>query len=143
MLVDTLEETVEYAHAGHPPIVVVNQDGTARTLENGRGALLGVAPFHVQAGRLHLDGVEAAVLYTDGLVERRGEPLDLCIDRLVDLLGVRLTCEEILDRCAGHGPAEDDTIVVRLDFAPVPRRLGSPQSVRMTGAPGFGPMGTG
>ena len=72
---DTLAVTL--ASAGHPPPLVVAPDGTTRYLE-GEGGL----PLGVDAGVAyteHTEQLEAGsivVLYTDGLVERRGRSID-------------------------------------------------------------------
>ena len=68
---------VTLASAGHPPPLVVAPDGTTRYLE-GEGGL----PLGVDAGIAyteHTEQLEAGsivVLYTDGLVERRGRSID-------------------------------------------------------------------
>ncbi len=66
-----------YSMAGHPPPLVVRADGTVE--EIGRGVvdpLLGVG--HVGRGRhrCSLEDGASLVLYTDGLVERRDQPID-------------------------------------------------------------------
>jgi GAF domain-containing protein/anti-sigma regulatory factor (Ser/Thr protein kinase) len=72
---DTLAVTL--ASAGHPPPLVLAPDGTTRYLE-GEGGL----PLGVDAGVAyteHTEQLEAGsivVLYTDGLVERRGRSID-------------------------------------------------------------------
>jgi serine phosphatase RsbU (regulator of sigma subunit) len=74
---------LRHARAGHPPVIVASRYGPARFLEGGLGPPLGAfdgatyadAEDRVVAG-------DTIVLYTDGLIERRREPLDRSLDRL-------------------------------------------------------------
>jgi serine phosphatase RsbU (regulator of sigma subunit) len=73
---------LEYVSAGHPPPLVV-ENGKARYLEASRGAPLGsVANPRYAAAREPLGPDAVIVLYTDGLVERRGRPLSEGLERL-------------------------------------------------------------
>jgi serine phosphatase RsbU (regulator of sigma subunit) len=72
--------TLTYACAGHPPPLLA--DGDAVTyLDGGRSAALGVGEPHGQATVTVQPGARL-VLYTDGLIERRAEPIDAGFDRL-------------------------------------------------------------
>ncbi len=73
-----------WTSAGHPPPVLIDRDGTARFLDQVADPLLGVLP----GAERREQGVVAApcstlLLYTDGLVERRGVELD---ERRAELL---------------------------------------------------------
>jgi serine/threonine-protein kinase RsbW len=74
---------IRYACAGHPPPLAVTPDGTVRFLWEGRSTPLGSS-----LGTMRVEGVESLahdetlVLYTDGLVERRGVGLDAMLERL-------------------------------------------------------------
>jgi serine phosphatase RsbU (regulator of sigma subunit)/anti-sigma regulatory factor (Ser/Thr protein kinase) len=85
LCVDTTTGTVRYANAGHPPPLVVGPDGATRWLEDGLAPPIGAARDIVyrQAEDAVPDG-GALVLYTDGLVERRGEPIDTGLARLAE-----------------------------------------------------------
>ena len=88
---------VTWASAGHPPPVLLRSDGSARLLEDDTDLLLGLDPDRPRRDRsAHLAPGETLLLYTDGLVERRGLGID---DGLADLV----------DQVAGqqHGTAED------------------------------------
>ncbi|MGY5101387.1 SpoIIE family protein phosphatase [Streptomyces sp. 900105245] len=72
-----------WTNAGHPPPLLVTHDGLAEYLTDGHGLLLGTG--------VHLPRPDATtllppgstlVLYTDGLVEAPGEPLDEGLRRL-------------------------------------------------------------
>jgi integral membrane sensor domain MASE1 len=69
------------AVAGHPPPVVVSAQGLAAVVDVRPGPPLGVGgPRAVTTGLLRTE--DTIVLYTDGLVERRGELIDDGIARL-------------------------------------------------------------
>ena len=72
-----------YACAGHPPPLVVPPDGDARYLWDGRSAPLGsiLGTERTEAVAQLAEG-DTIVLYTDGLIERRGESLDDGLHRL-------------------------------------------------------------
>jgi GAF domain-containing protein/anti-sigma regulatory factor (Ser/Thr protein kinase) len=72
---DTLVVTL--ASAGHPPPLVVRPDGSTRFLEGEGGLPLGVdttVPYTEYTEQLEAGSI--VVLYTDGLVERRGRSID-------------------------------------------------------------------
>jgi serine/threonine-protein kinase RsbW len=74
---------MRYACAGHPPPLVVGADGRTRFLWDGRSAPLGSILGHARSeASERLGEGETLVLYTDGLVERRGESLDVGLRRL-------------------------------------------------------------
>jgi anti-sigma regulatory factor (Ser/Thr protein kinase) len=75
--------SARYASAGHLPAVLLGPDGTTRLLEEGRGMPLGVLIQEGLAdGETTIEPGSSVVLYTDGLVERRGESLDVGIAAL-------------------------------------------------------------
>ena len=85
-IIDTTTSTVSYACAGHPYPLVVGSEGTVTWLRDGRRPPLAVRSF---ASRLGANTGTAALppgslllLYTDGLIERRSEPLDDGFTRL-------------------------------------------------------------
>jgi serine phosphatase RsbU (regulator of sigma subunit) len=85
-VVDPATGAIGWAAAGHPPSIVVDGDG-ARTLHGRSGPLLGATPEALYVTeQLDLAIGAALVLYTDGLVERRDEPIDQSIERLVGVL---------------------------------------------------------
>lgn len=78
-IIDTAAGTVSYACAGHPYPLVVGPEGTVTWLQDGRRPPLAVrslAPgLDAPAGRAALPPGSLLLLYTDGLIERRSEPL--------------------------------------------------------------------
>ena len=91
--IDTGE--LRWARAGHPPpLVITPQRGadvnsrengpvTVTYLDDAQGTVLGVRdPPPFTEGRTVLAPGASVLLYTDGLVERRGETIDEGLDRL-------------------------------------------------------------
>ncbi|MEV0123318.1 SpoIIE family protein phosphatase [Streptomyces sp. NPDC050703] len=75
----------ELAHssAGHLPPLLTTWEGDARYIEGGSGLLLGVEPtMPRRTAATVLPARSTVLLYTDGLIERRDEPLDRGLDRL-------------------------------------------------------------
>jgi PAS domain S-box-containing protein len=72
-----------YANAGHPPPLLRAPDGTVTILDGALSVLVGAGPAgprgHAEAD---LSPGSVLLLYTDGLVERRDEPLDAGVARL-------------------------------------------------------------
>ncbi len=83
--VDPASGAVLFATAGHMPPVLVGRDGGAELYMEGRSAPLGAADpdrSRPQAG-FQLERGAGFLLYTDGLVERRTEPIDAGLERLL------------------------------------------------------------
>ena len=77
--------SVTLASAGHLPAVVIAPEGAAEFFMEGRSTPLGVtAPELVrEQATLTLEPGGGLLLYTDGLVERRDEALDVSLERLL------------------------------------------------------------
>ena len=78
---DPATGALEFSNAGHPPPLIRRADGRVERLEGGLSHPLGAmaGTQHAQAC-IELAVGEALLLYTDGLVERRGETIDVGID---------------------------------------------------------------
>lgn len=74
-----------YSNAGHPPPVLMHTDGTYELLDRATDPPLGARPEHVPRPQASTDfrPGDILVLYTDGLIERRGEDIDVGLSRLV------------------------------------------------------------
>jgi anti-sigma regulatory factor (Ser/Thr protein kinase) len=121
-VVDLAASTFRWSNAGHPPPLLL-RDGKASFLTDGAGVLLGVT---AGAGMLeaHTDVQEGdvLVLYTDGLVERRGESLEVGLDRLAAAaarasataeVDAEALCESLLEALVTHtGRREDDLAIL-------------------------------
>jgi serine phosphatase RsbU (regulator of sigma subunit)/anti-sigma regulatory factor (Ser/Thr protein kinase)/uncharacterized protein YigA (DUF484 family) len=86
LLLDPSHGELRYASAGHPPALVIEPDGSTRFLEGGRSVPLGL-PFDLPRPQAQerLGPGSILVVYTDGLVERREEPLDRGLERLAQM----------------------------------------------------------
>ena len=121
-IVDPAHQTVTYASAGHPPPIVATPDGAARLLEGGRSWPLQVDPTGTRAAAAvepFPDG-SLLLLYTDGLVERRGESLGTGINLLLaDVRDVYhhplLSVERlVIERASQRGAGADDIALLTL-----------------------------
>ena len=82
-MLDPVTGELRYATAGHPPPLLVLPDGETRYLDDAPSApLCGLGPMTRQEGRVVLTDGTLLVLYTDGLIERRGQLLDVGLERL-------------------------------------------------------------
>ncbi len=126
-LLDTTDRTLTYACAGHPYPLVVAADGTTRFLEEGRRPPLAAARQSTSgpAGHAELPPGSLVLLYTDGLVERRGEALDTGFARLAAaaascrMLPVGEVCNELLARLRPPEGYTDDVALLAVRPADV------------------------
>ncbi|MEW2161387.1 SpoIIE family protein phosphatase [Streptomyces sp. NPDC007084] len=113
---DPNEGRLVYASAGHLPILVRNEDGTTARGDEPTGPPLGTGGWIHTSGSVPLGPGSTAVLYTDGLVERRDEDLDEGIASLERALaGATGTPQVICDRlvrAAGVTAEHDDDVAV-------------------------------
>jgi serine phosphatase RsbU (regulator of sigma subunit) len=121
-VLDPLRHEWAHANAGHPPPILLHRDGRTSVLEGpGAGVLYegrAIEDFPVQ--RVAVEPGDTVVLYTDGLVERRGRSIDEGIDR------VRLHLATLADAdaravvntlmSAAPDEPEDDIAVVAVKF---------------------------
>jgi serine phosphatase RsbU (regulator of sigma subunit) len=107
--------TFTWSNAGHPPPVLVAPDGKASLLETEPELMLG---FHEDtrrtSHRLDLEAGSTVVLYTDGLVERRGVPISAGLDWLVDTLRDRqdMTVEQVCDYLLDAASVSEDDVAL-------------------------------
>ncbi|MGW7363999.1 PP2C family protein-serine/threonine phosphatase [Streptomyces sp. NPDC054841] len=123
-LIDIPARRIVYSSAGHPPPILLHSDGTTELLDKATDPPLGARPEHVprpQASVPYTPG-DTLVLYTDGLIERRGEDIDVGLARLADSLapvgrlGPERLADVLLANLGVSGGARDDVaiVVVRL-----------------------------
>ena len=82
MHVDAGSGAMTYASAGHLPPLLVPASGPASFLAGGESSPLLAFREDVSPGEAALEPGARVVLYTDGLVERRREPIDAGLERL-------------------------------------------------------------
>ena len=82
VVLDPTTGALRHASAGHPPPAVIDPGGEVRFLTDGASTPLLAYDAQAGSGTAHLPPGGRVVLYTDGLVERRGEPIDESLGRL-------------------------------------------------------------
>jgi PAS domain S-box-containing protein len=104
-----------FANAGHCP-AVIRRGGVARLVDAPAQAPLGLGTAF--RGEQHpLPSGATLLLYTDGLVERRGEPLTVGFGRLLGAVDAgpddpEALADHVLDAMLGDGANEDDVALV-------------------------------
>ncbi len=124
---DTYASTICYATAGHLPPIVVS-DSNTRMLDVTPAPPLGAFPYgRCPQHELELASGEMLFLYTDGLVERRGVPLNVGIDALVEAVRDARTpeqaCTLAVSSLVPPDGLRDDVAIVALQNTAVPAEL--------------------
>ncbi|MEU7875247.1 PP2C family protein-serine/threonine phosphatase [Dactylosporangium sp. NPDC049140] len=110
--------TLRWSNAGHPPPILLAPDGHARLLRHPPELLLGTGlPATRSDHTVTLAPGSHVALYTDGLIELPGEPLDDGLDGLAELLTDRqdLTADQLCDHLLATsrtGNADDIVVTV-------------------------------
>lgn len=113
---DPNEGRLVYASAGHLPILVRDESGVVLRADEPTGPPLGTGGWMHTSGSIALGPGSTAVLYTDGLVERRDEDLDEGIAALERALSgatgtPQVVCDRLV-RSAGVTADHDDDVAV-------------------------------
>lgn len=112
--------SLNYSVAGHPPPLLVTEHEGGCFLEDARGPLLGgLHPSEPRRTALEPLPVGCTLLlYTDGLIERRGEDIGVSLERLRRLAGelahepLDVFCRDLLRGLPAIG--EDDVALIAL-----------------------------
>jgi PAS domain S-box-containing protein len=124
MVLDRETGEVTFTAAGHPPPLLLSPDGP-RFLEGGRSVPIGAADaavFREDSGVLPPGST--LLLYTDGLVERRGVPLEASLDNLAAAAGeaeddLERLCDRVLAAVLPKlDPADDVALLAVRPTAP-------------------------
>ncbi|MDQ4149723.1 MAG: SpoIIE family protein phosphatase [Actinomycetota bacterium] len=117
------EGRVRFANAGHLPPLLVRADTGPEYLEGESDPLLGASSsssYSVRAAQL--EPGSTLVLFTDGLVEDRGPPIDEGLDVVAQAAAraakkpVRLLCDEMIAAGRSHSRFDDDVAVLCMRF---------------------------
>ena len=120
---DPATGVLSYASAGHPPALLRRPGGRVTRLAAGHGPVLGpLEDATYSQGELTIEPGDILVMYTDGLVERRGQDLETGISAAQDIVagwqadtslprGCRSLAEVLAPR-----PRGDDVCVVAVRF---------------------------
>ena len=108
-----------YVRAGHLPLAIVAADRTVRMVDDEGSPPLGIGLGAADRtdSTVVLPPGATLVLYTDGLIERRGETIDDGFDRLVARLAcaedpLEGWCDQLLDDLAPANSTNDDVAVL-------------------------------
>ncbi|MGP4004631.1 ATP-binding SpoIIE family protein phosphatase [Streptomyces sp. 8N706] len=113
---DPNEGRLVYASAGHLPIIVRDPDGTVHRAAEPNGPPLGTGGWLHTSGSVPLGPGSTAVLYTDGLVERRDTDIDDGVAALERALAgatgsPQVMCDRLI-RALGVTADHDDDVAV-------------------------------
>jgi serine phosphatase RsbU (regulator of sigma subunit)/anti-sigma regulatory factor (Ser/Thr protein kinase) len=125
---------LRFTNAGHPPPLVLAPDGSATYLEGARAVPLGVlADPPYEDAVAHFERGSTVLLYTDGLVEVRGEPIDRGLARLKAAVAdaprhPEQLCDAVLEALVHEAPGDDVALlaVCAMPFAGEPLDLTLP-----------------
>jgi len=117
-IVDVEATTMEYASAGHPPGLILRSSGDSVWLDAGlSGPLFGDVTVARKFTTAPIGPGDVLILYSDGLVERRGESLDVGLSRL-KAVAQGLGADDVWALCRGivseldPGDSRSDDVVV-------------------------------
>ena len=117
LVLDRETGDVTFSAAGHPPPLLLAPDGP-RFLEGGRSMPIGAADPAVfrEASGVVPHG-STLLLYTDGLVERRGVPLEDSLDKLAEVAGeaddnLERLCDRVLAAVLPELEPSDDVALL-------------------------------
>ena len=137
---DWEEGRVSWARAGHPPPLLADDSGIHHLDGDGHGPVLGLTgrpPYG--EGVADLAPGATLVLYTDGLIERRGEVIDDGLSRLADTVrrhaesSPSMLVPALLDELAQQDGRADDIAVIAARLMPAPLRQRMPaEPARLT-----------
>ncbi|MFB7210934.1 SpoIIE family protein phosphatase [Streptomyces sp. NPDC056255] len=132
-VVDRFGGACEVASAGHlPPVLIDPRAGTRVCDEMMVGPPLGTGFGGYRTTLVEFDPGTVLFLYTDGLVERRGEDIDASVGRLKELtLPADGSLEDLLDDVLERfGPGAEDDIAVLASRSRLPQPQPQPQPDR-------------
>lgn len=124
---DPERRELRYSSAGHMPPMVVPAGRPVKVLDERQDPPLAVFPGrHRRTTTVTLEPGSLVVLYTDGLIERRTEALDVGLERLTRWiealrnLPVNQLCDRLIDELIDRHHQDDDAamIVARLVDTP-------------------------
>ncbi|GGK02996.1 transcription antitermination regulator [Pilimelia anulata] len=114
-LYDPDSATLRWARAGHLPPVLVS-GGAARMLPQIPGILLGaLADSEYAEHEVQLGAADTLLMYTDGLIERRGDSLEDALSQLLDTAARPATgLDNLLEQLLTftNADTDDDTCII-------------------------------
>ncbi|MFI1168725.1 SpoIIE family protein phosphatase [Streptomyces sp. NPDC020801] len=117
---DPVSRRCTFARAGHPPPALVLPDGTVDFVDVPAGPPLGLGGLPFEPHEIEVPEGSRIVLYTDGLIEQRGQDLDAGLGLLRRTLAATRpfadspeeTCGAVLDAMLPAHPGDDIALLV-------------------------------
>ena len=127
-IIDPAAGTVTYSCAGHPPPILITAGGEYHLLDQVQSLPLAMLPADWRRGQATaaLPPGATLMLYTDGLVERRNQSLDIGIDAAAVTMAERAkdhpgdVVDHVMSVMTPTAGDEDDVAVLVYRHAPVP-----------------------
>jgi serine phosphatase RsbU (regulator of sigma subunit) len=117
-VVDLAQQSITYSNAGHPPPLLIH-DGEVVWLDQALACPLDAGEPERREARVDVSPDDLLVLYTDGLVERRGEVLDVGLRRLAEAVvasrgePVEVIADRLIEQLVGATAGDDVALVVK------------------------------
>ena len=116
---------VDYSNAGHPHVLLRRPDGAIEVLDQADGIVLGVSLDHQRtSARTRAMPGSQLILYTDGLVERRGSDLEeghrallATLLRVAKDASAEAICEALVNHAGDERDDDVAILIVALDAA--------------------------
>lgn len=125
-VIDPESGTIKHASAGHPPPLLVQATGEATWLESGlSGPLYGETGNARGEASVEAEPGSVLVIFSDGLIERRGESLSIGMARLEAIIpelaamDPQAICDELVHRLGVSVDRADDVVVLAVRLEPV------------------------
>jgi PAS domain S-box-containing protein len=118
-VIDLDRSELTYMAAGHPPPLVSMPDGSLLVLDEGRQPPIGMVRNATRAPVVPFPVGGSLIAYTDGLIERRGEDIDVGIKRIAAAaasrpgMDPRLVADLLIaEQTAGQTRGDDLALIV-------------------------------
>ena len=118
VMIDPAQRTLRYSLAGHPPLLLRAPDRTVTQLGQARGPIIGFGAAGRPERTVRFQAGSCLVLFTDRLVERRGETIDTGFARLSAALAAATAddpgqlCRALTGQSLPDAGRDDDTAVL-------------------------------
>lgn len=123
---DPVARRCQVANAGHLPPVLVSPYGDSKLLDVPSGAPIGVGGVAFETAEFEVEDESRFVLCTDGLVERRGQPIDVGLAALREYLSgppqpLERVCQTLIEGFGANGQRDDDVALLAVRFKGIPK----------------------
>ena len=127
-VIDPAAESLGLVNAGHPPPLIIAPDGEAEYLPLQGGLAMGASPLATYRCVPHSFPVGSTViLYTDGLVERRGRSIDDGLEQLRSLArssgDLEALCSRLVEEMVPGGGGADDVAIAAARIPAISEQL--------------------